>query len=154
MTGNCALHVAAEAGNEEAAKVLIPLLDEAGINQRNLHLSDYSQGGSGLVQGGMRQDCGRQSCGARLQRLPGEGAHHGVTRHPHPHPNPQPQPHPTLTQPPGSWVTGSGPERQMITPWNKTALAIAVETGDEDMARLLLDAGGVGAGRARAGRGR
>lgn len=29
----------------------------------------------------------------------------------------------------------------MITPWDKTPLAIAVDTGDEDMARLLLEAG-------------
>lgn len=80
MTGNCALHVAAEAGAEEAAKVLIPLLSKEQLNQRNLHLSEYSQ---------------------------------------------------------GSWSSG----QVTITPWDKTALAIAVETGDEDMARLLLAAG-------------
>jgi hypothetical protein len=29
----------------------------------------------------------------------------------------------------------------VIKPWDKTALAIAVEAADEDMARALLDAG-------------
>jgi hypothetical protein len=61
MTGNCALHVAAEAGNEAAARVLLPLLGEGGVDQRNLHLSDYSQGappplGAGSFSGAWRRD--------------------------------------------------------------------------------------------------
>lgn len=40
-------------------------------------------------------------------------------------------------RPPGDWSAGE----QTIAPWDKTPLALAVDAGDADMARLLLDAG-------------
>ncbi|GBF91748.1 hypothetical protein Rsub_04052 [Raphidocelis subcapitata] len=44
MTGNCPLHAAAEAGNEAAARALLRVLGPEDIDQRNLQLSEYSQG--------------------------------------------------------------------------------------------------------------
>lgn len=45
MTGSCALHVAAEAGNVEAVKLLLAALRPGDVDQRNLNLGEYSQGG-------------------------------------------------------------------------------------------------------------
>ncbi|KAI8470988.1 MAG: ankyrin repeat-containing domain protein [Monoraphidium minutum] len=82
MTGSCALHVAAEAGAEDAARRLLPRLTKEQVDQRDLHLSEYSQ---------------------------------------------------------GSWL--SKDRGEVIAPWDKTALAIAADAGDEGMVSLLLGAG-------------
>lgn len=82
LTGHCALHRAAEAGDADAARALIAVLDKAQVDQRSLFLSEYSQ---------------------------------------------------------GDWL--SARDKAAIEPWDKTALMVAVDAGDAEMASLLLSAG-------------
>lgn len=82
MTGACALHAAAEAGAARAVEALLRVLTREQVNQRSMHLSEYSQ---------------------------------------------------------GDWTSKS--DGAIVAPWDKTALLVAVEAGDADVARLLLAAG-------------
>jgi ankyrin repeat protein len=136
MRGSTALHIAAEAGAEDAAKVLLPKLSKEHVNQRNLHLSEYSQGGYSFMVydtlGGLLA-----AWRDRLRRSSGRPLCFTADSTDQPTNNPSRHTHRTRSRP-GSWLSN----QDTIMPWDKTALAIAVETGDEGMTQLLLDAGG------------
>lgn len=64
MSGSCALHVAAEEGNAGAARLLVAALRPEDVNQRNLNLNEYSQGGPGWSASwpGLAVTAGRPAC--------------------------------------------------------------------------------------------
>jgi hypothetical protein len=163
MTGNCALHAAAEAGNEAAVRALLRVLGPEEVNQRNLQLSEYSQGGpcpsihfAPLILLPPRFSCPVNSLAPFIRLAPLDSfcpvdqlsppdCTRTVTPSPPrppsqtPRPPPPPcRPTPTLSPPQGSWSSGA----QDIAPWDKTPLALAVDAGDEGLAELLLEAGG------------